>query len=1693
MSDDNSDHHNKETMRKEDAPFRILYVDDEPALAEIAKEYLEDGNPDFEVITTEDPEEALDILENGSVEDERGAEWDGNTGSGTVVTTAGIDCVVSDYSMPEKNGVELLKEVRESYPDLPFILLTGKGSEEVASEAISAGVTDYLRKEAGTDQYKILAKRIENAVSMLRSKEELRETSRRFRAVLDTVEASVFMKDTEGRYIMMNENCRDMLGVGEEGVVGATDYDLFPENVAESYRADDKRVLEEGETVEAQEAVPCSDGERTHLTLKSPIFDEDGEPYAVCGVSTDITERKQRERELKRYEAIVESTSDLVTLVDEDGTILYQSSSTQRVLGYDHEDAVGDNIFEYVHIDDRGKLMGEFSELLEDPEYDIGDAEYRFRHVDGGAVWLSSSITDRTDTELGGFLIVSRDVTERKQKENETRRLKERLDLAIEGAELAVWDWDIEQDAVIYNDRWAEILGMSQEDTVYDIGFREEYAHPEDLPEVNEMLEEHVAGDTERFEAEYRMRTADDDWKWIRTVGQAVERREDGRAKRVVGVHMDIDDRKKRENDLRKTKERLNLAVEAGTLGVWDRDIEAGEVTYNDQWLEMLGLSHEEAEADLGFWEERSHPEDVSRVKQSLKEQFKGETERYDLEHRMRTAEGGWKWLRSVGQVVERDEDGRAKRTVGIHMDIDDRKEREEELERYETFVEKSSDVLTHIDEDGTVLYQSPSVENVFGYEYGETVGDTVFEYAHPEDREMIAEEFDAILTDPERTTGELEYRVRRADGNYVWVEAVGTDHRETDVGGFVVNLRDITERKENEREMRRLNERLDLAIDGADLGVWDWDIKEDEVTYNDEWAEILGISPEEADSASATELWADRIRPDDVEQTNEQLKKHLRGETERYDAEYRIRTADDDWKWIHSLGHVVERDDDGRAQRAVGVHIDTDERKEREEELERYETFIENSSDVVTHLDEDGTILYQSPSTERVLGHDPDERVGENGFEYIHPDDREEALGAFERLSEDSVETIENLEIRYECADGDYVWLDTTGSDQRDTEVGGFVANSREITERKEYENKLERSQDLLRRTERIANTGGWEADFGTGGMRWTKGMYELFDMPDGYEPTIEGSIASYHPEDRDTVRNAMRGCREDGEPFDEELRVVPEDEVVWVHVHGEPVREDGDVVGMRGSVRDITGIKQGQKELERSQDLLRRAEEISDTGGWELDTETGELRWTEGTYRIHGLDEDYEPTVEKAISFYHPEDRDVIEYAVERCREEGEPYDEELRLVTADDEVIWVRSNGEPVYENGEVAGLRGTVRDVTDRKRRETELMSNNKVIRELYEITSDPDLSFEDKVEMVLESCRSRLDLGYAFVTEIDEEKGEQTVAHARGSHELLQPGDSCPLDESYCRKTLGDGFLTVHRASEEGWEGDAAYERFDLGCYVGAELTVGGETHGTICFADEEPRNQEFTDFERTLVELMANWVSYELERKSSKERLRLQKERLDDFASVVSHDLRSPLSVFMGNLELAEETGDSEYFERCRGAVDRMESIIDDLLSLARDVDETGEPEPVPLADIADECWRNTDADTQDAKLRVEAEGVVMADKGKLRQMLDNLFRNAVEHGGEDVTVTVSDLSDGDGFRIEDDGEGIPEEERERVLEAGYTTGEEGTGLGTYIVGQVAEAHGWDLTVTEGEEGGAAFEVEGVERDRDRDRDRIET
>jgi signal transduction histidine kinase len=268
-----------------------------------------------------------------------------------------------------------------------------------------------------------------------------------------------------------------------------------------------------------------------------------------------------------------------------------------------------------------------------------------------------------------------------------------------------------------------------------------------------------------------------------------------------------------------------------------------------------------------------------------------------------------------------------------------------------------------------------------------------------------------------------------------------------------------------------------------------------------------------------------------------------------------------------------------------------------------------------------------------------------------------------------------------------------------------------------------------------------------------------------------------------------------------------------------------------------------------------------------------------------------------------------------------------------------------------------------------------------------------------------------------------------------------------------------------------------------------------------------------------------------------------QNQRLDEFASVVSHDLRNPLNVAEGNLELAQMAVDDDHLDKVADALDRMDELIDDLLTLARYGRTVSDVEPVGIRSVAKNAWATTD--TEDARLQFDGDpGTVRADESRLTQVFENLFRNSVEHGatssrpraddsvehdstssrpraddsvehdstsnrpkagdrepirpdtadfvrggGADAGVTITVGRTESGFYVEDDGPGVPESERERVFETGYSTAADGTGLGLNVVRTVAEAHGWRVTVTEGAAGGARFEfvtedAEAAARDR---------
>ncbi|MFC7074036.1 PAS domain S-box protein [Halovenus rubra] len=592
--------------------------------------------------------------------------------------------------------------------------------------------------------------------------------------------------------------------------------------------------------------------------------------------------------------------------------------------------------------------------------------------------------------------------------------------------------------------------------------------------------------------------------------------------------------------------------------------------------------------------------------------------------------------------------------------------------------------------------------------------------------------------------------------------------------------------------------------------------------------------------------------------------------------------------------------------------------------------------------------------------------------------------------------------------------------------------------------ERKVDRHDYLFSKAHELADVGVWEWDRQTEDGYYSDQVYEIYGADPSRECTPKEDITEfYHPDDRERMRTAFRDAIEAGEHYDIEARIIAADGTrKWIRTLGDPVFEDGSCQRVRGTIREITERKERERELEQQRKRLTVALEGSNAGVWEWDPETDDVVWHESTERLFGLEVGtFEGTYEAFAERVHPEDIGILEGEIEAALPTHDPFEAEYRIQSVDNGDIWIYARAEFVDIEGLSPRYVGVISDITERKQREHELERAKERYRTLLDAA--PDAIF------VADAESGEIQQTNQAASELLDRPREEII----GMHQTdLHPPERAEEYAEIFRDHVTSG---VGRAERLG-EGTDIYVKDANGAEIPVEISARTvEIEGTHFI---QGYFRDITD------------------RKEREKELQRQNERLDEFVSVVSHDLRNPLSVLSLWLDMIE-TEDQDEIERCRRAVTRMDQLIDDLLALAHHGETDSDSEPVSLSELPSECWEITP--TGEAELRVETDASVIAKRTRLKQLFENLFTNAVTHGGEDVTITVGHIDD--GFYVEDDGVGIPEDEREQSLEAGYSTGDSGTGLGLNIVKQIVLAEDWEIHVIESDEGGARFEITGVD------------
>ncbi len=496
--------------------------------------WVERRTDDIDILTTGDTGAALETLREES-----------------------IDCIVSDYDMPGTNGLEFLERVRASHPTLPFILFTGKGSEEIASEAISAGVTDYLQKQRGTEQYEMLLNRVRNAVDRRRTRAALAESEQKYSTLVEEANDGVLIVQ-DGVFEFANEKAADILGTTVADVEG----EFMPSFVAPEDRetlADRYARREGGESVPGRYEFTAltSSGDRVPIELTSSRITYDGDP-AVMAICRDVSERRHRERELQRYRTLVETVGDAMYVLDTEGRITMVNEAFTEHAGVSRSELEGTHVSTYMGEDAFEKGADLIQELIESEGRDRGRFEFETDLRGERRIYEDNvaMLTDE-DGEYAGSVGIIRDITDRKERERDLEMYRTIVETVPDGAIVI----DATGTIIEINENGASMIGKEQSDLIGTAvpelvtdGVVDETTIEKHVDALQRLLSEEADageavfefevypedGGTRTFENRIALLPYDDEYRG------------------TTGIVRDITDRKERERELQRQNERLD-------------------------------------------------------------------------------------------------------------------------------------------------------------------------------------------------------------------------------------------------------------------------------------------------------------------------------------------------------------------------------------------------------------------------------------------------------------------------------------------------------------------------------------------------------------------------------------------------------------------------------------------------------------------------------------------------------------------------------------------------------------------------------------------------------------------------------------------------------------------------------------------------------------------------------------------------------------------------------------------------------------------------------------------------------------------------------------------------------------------------------------------------------------------------------
>ncbi|MBN2099639.1 MAG: PAS domain S-box protein [Dehalococcoidia bacterium] len=1552
-----------------------------------------------------------------------------------------------------------------------------------------------------------------------RAEEALAQSERKYRQLVETVDEGIGAMDEDGRIVFINPRMAEIFGRTVDEMLGRPLVSLLAEEAEEVGMVEAPRKPEshrhgirEGYEARARR----KDGTEIVLSVRSSqILDDDGKYAGEIAAVHDITERKRAEAALteseRHYRFLADNMTDVIWITDLNLKPSYFSPSVTDLLGYSVEEALSGTLDTRVTLDSAKIADQIFAEALSREREKPGTTTSKtvvleLMRKDGSTVWAETTVSfiRNTQGEATGVLGTIRDMTSRKKAEEALIQSQTKYKNLFEHTLLGLEVIDGQTGkTVLANRSLARMFGFkSPADMVGTDPL--DYVLPEDTEWVVSQIAQLMTDPSWANTAQIRARTEDGRMIWVTGMGTPIEY--EGRPAMLLSL-VDMTAAKEAESRLQASEERYRLVVENATEAI--TVVQDGMLRFvNPKFAMDTGYSEEDLVSKP--FVEFVHPDDRQMMADYHVRRLKGEEVPQTYQFRFLTKAGNTRWA-EINAVLF-DWEGRPA-TLGLISDITDRTKADEALkakeERFRTIIENARDAITILDENFGVIYESPSLSAVTGYSPEEWVGKSLVDMqVHPDDIALLASEFERLKSQPGLVIEDTSVRYKHGDGTWHVIEATARNLLDDPrVKGIVVNFRDITERKRAEEALLRIGKAVESSSDA--IGISD---AEGHHFYNNKaFTDLFEYAAEELEAAGGgPAAYADQ----DV--AHQVFKSITSGASWSGEVEMVSKSGR---RFPVLLRADSIKDDAGEVIGLVVVHTDITARRRMEEALReselRYRLLAENASDVIFTSDTAMRLTYVSPSIRQLTGYSPEETMSRDIDSWVAPASRDFALKAFSwalsraRSGTDLPQALRTATLELPRKDGGTVWAEIRIDFLRDagSDPTGILGVARDITDRRIAEMELEHRAHLETLITEIST-----AFIGISTDCIDQGIQNALESISGFTG-VDCSHLFILNEDGTRMDLAHEWRSKETEAPASGLHSIPVSSVPWlaakvrqaacVHIpelkdlpagaEAErilfqrqgmqsvvvvPMVQSGNAIGFV-SLGSVRGKKTWGEEtmmllrlvaemfsnaLERKRmDLALResekryrllAENITDVI-WTTDMQTNITYMSPSATRLVGFsaEELRKMTVADLLT---PDsfERGMQVLAERQAKESQEPGSQpdywtiQVEMRHKDGSTVWVEETVTFLRDDdGTPIGLVGASRDVSRRKIMEDALRMSEDKYRTLVEASPDGVLSID--AQGIITDCNTGLCrmLGY--------ERKQLCGTDAR----LLGTRKDLDLEPYY----------RAHLTRGEFMEIETEMLRHD-----GQALPVWAKL---VRLAQPSTADIQTIVYFRDIADR------------------RKIDEMKDEFVGLVSHELRSPLTVIIGALHTAISEGSrlsqKETRQLLEDAVleaEQLSHLVGNLLELSRAQANRLflHVEPINMAKAIHKVIGSIERQSSKHKFIVDLPRKlppVSADQLRLERILYNLLENSVKYSPEGSEITVSAKRDAGQLvvSVSDQGPGISKEDQAKLFKPFQQLGDpmldhtKGAGLGLLVCRRLVEAHGGRIWVESEPGHGASF------------------